>query len=144
MTTTEHHFDVTDSLTSGETAQVRPVPEPPAYGPRARAAKFALRRILRKVPVALDLADGSRFGGDSSALPRLVLHDDKAFFARLGHSPMIGLGEGYMAGEWDVAPGTDLADARRIAYERVAGVGLADAHWRTDIGLAAQEGRITV
>ncbi|SDP53633.1 phosphoribosylamine--glycine ligase [Klenkia soli] len=42
------------------------------------------------------------------------------------------------------AVGTDLADARRIAYERVAGVRLADAHWRTDIGLAAVEGRITV
>jgi phosphoribosylamine--glycine ligase len=42
------------------------------------------------------------------------------------------------------AVGTDLADARRIAYERVAGVRLADAHWRTDIGLAALEGRITL
>ncbi len=42
------------------------------------------------------------------------------------------------------AVGADLADARRIAYERVAGVGLPDAHWRTDIGLAAVEGRITV
>ena len=45
MTTTETHFDVTDSLTSGDTAQARPVPEPPVYGPRARAAKFALRRF---------------------------------------------------------------------------------------------------
>ncbi len=42
------------------------------------------------------------------------------------------------------AVGADLADARRTAYRRVDGVGLADAHWRTDIGLAAQEGRITV
>ncbi|KQS63879.1 phosphoribosylamine--glycine ligase [Modestobacter sp. Leaf380] len=42
------------------------------------------------------------------------------------------------------AVGSDLADARRVAYERVAGVALADAHWRTDIGLAALEGRITV
>ncbi len=42
------------------------------------------------------------------------------------------------------AVGADLAEARRTAYARVAGVGLADAHWRTDIGLAAQEGRITV
>ena len=42
------------------------------------------------------------------------------------------------------ATGADLAEARRLAYERVAGVGLTDAHWRTDIGLAAQEGRITL
>ena len=39
--------------------------------------------------------------------------------------------------------GPDLAAARRTAYERVAGVRLADAHWRTDIALAAVEGRIS-
>jgi phosphoribosylamine--glycine ligase len=42
------------------------------------------------------------------------------------------------------AVGADLAAARRTAYERVAGVRLAGAHWRTDIGLAAVEGRIRV
>jgi phosphoribosylamine--glycine ligase len=42
------------------------------------------------------------------------------------------------------AVGTDLAAARQTAYERVAGVRLADAHWRTDIALAAVEGRISV
>src|SRR4051812_416999 len=35
------------------------------------------------------------------------------------------------------AVGTDLAAARQLAYERVAGVRLAGAHWRTDIALAA-------
>jgi phosphoribosylamine--glycine ligase len=39
--------------------------------------------------------------------------------------------------------GPDLAAARQEAYERVAGVRLADAHWRSDIALAAVEGRIT-
>jgi phosphoribosylamine--glycine ligase len=38
--------------------------------------------------------------------------------------------------------GADLAEARRTAYERVAAVRLAGAHWRTDIALAAVEGRI--
>jgi phosphoribosylamine--glycine ligase len=42
------------------------------------------------------------------------------------------------------AVGADLAGARRLAYERVAAVRLAGAHWRTDIGLAAVEGRIAV
>ncbi|MGY1856372.1 phosphoribosylamine--glycine ligase [Modestobacter sp. SYSU DS0290] len=42
------------------------------------------------------------------------------------------------------AVGDDLAAARQTAYERVAGVRLAGAHWRTDIALAAVEGRITV
>jgi phosphoribosylamine--glycine ligase len=40
------------------------------------------------------------------------------------------------------AVGADLAAARQSAYERVAGVRLAGAHWRTDIALAAVEGRI--
>ena len=42
------------------------------------------------------------------------------------------------------AVGADLAAARQAAYERVAGVRLAGAHWRTDIALAAVEGRISV
>ncbi|MGY1601231.1 phosphoribosylamine--glycine ligase [Geodermatophilus sp. SYSU D00815] len=41
------------------------------------------------------------------------------------------------------AVGADLAAARRLAYERVAGVRLAGAHWRTDIALAAVEGRVS-
>ena len=41
------------------------------------------------------------------------------------------------------AVGADLAAARQAAYERVAGVRLAGAHWRTDIALAAVEGRVT-
>ncbi|HYO34875.1 MAG TPA: phosphoribosylamine--glycine ligase [Geodermatophilus sp.] len=42
------------------------------------------------------------------------------------------------------ATGPDLAAARRTAYERVAAVRLDGAHWRTDVALAAVEGRITV
>ncbi|MGY1706701.1 phosphoribosylamine--glycine ligase [Geodermatophilus sp. SYSU D00697] len=42
------------------------------------------------------------------------------------------------------AVGEDLAAARQRAYERVAAVRLAGAHWRTDIALAAVEGRVTV
>jgi phosphoribosylamine---glycine ligase len=42
------------------------------------------------------------------------------------------------------AVGADLAVARQVAYERVSRVRLAGAHWRSDIALAAVEGRITV
>ena len=42
------------------------------------------------------------------------------------------------------AVGADLAAARQAVYERLAAVRLAGAHWRTDIALAAVEGRITV
>ncbi len=42
------------------------------------------------------------------------------------------------------ATGPDLAAARQAAYERVGAVRLAGAHWRTDIALAAVEGRIAL
>jgi phosphoribosylamine--glycine ligase len=42
------------------------------------------------------------------------------------------------------ATGADLAAARQAVYERLAAVRLAGAHWRSDIALAAVEGRITL
>ncbi|MFT3661085.1 MAG: phosphoribosylamine--glycine ligase [Gordonia sp. (in: high G+C Gram-positive bacteria)] len=43
-----------------------------------------------------------------------------------------------------VGRGADLAAARAQAYERLAGVKLPGAHFRSDIGLAAEEGRISL
>ncbi|MFT4088438.1 MAG: phosphoribosylamine--glycine ligase [Gordonia sp. (in: high G+C Gram-positive bacteria)] len=40
--------------------------------------------------------------------------------------------------------GADLAAARAQAYERLAAVKLPGSHFRTDIGLAAEEGRISL
>ncbi|GLZ51154.1 phosphoribosylamine--glycine ligase [Actinomycetospora sp. NBRC 106378] len=41
-----------------------------------------------------------------------------------------------------VGTGASLEEARADAYQRIEGVKLPGAHWRTDIGLAAVEGRI--
>jgi phosphoribosylamine--glycine ligase len=41
------------------------------------------------------------------------------------------------------ATGADLRAARAAAYEKVAGIELEGAHWRTDIALAAVEGRVS-
>ena len=41
------------------------------------------------------------------------------------------------------ATGADLRAARAAAYEKVAGIGLEGAHWRTDIALAAVDGLIS-
>ena len=43
-----------------------------------------------------------------------------------------------------VGVGADLAAARAQAYERLAGVKLPGSHFRSDIGLAAEEGRISI
>jgi phosphoribosylamine---glycine ligase len=43
-----------------------------------------------------------------------------------------------------VGVGADLAAARAQAYSRIGTVKLAGSHFRTDIGLAAEEGRISI
>ncbi|MDG3011540.1 phosphoribosylamine--glycine ligase [Rhodococcus sp. D2-41] len=43
-----------------------------------------------------------------------------------------------------VGTGTDLAAARAQAYERLAGIKLPGGHFRSDIGLAAEQGRISI
>ena len=74
-------------------------------------------RILRKVPVAARLATGEVYG--EAGHPTIEIVEPDALFARLGASPMIGLGESYMAGEWSAADGTDLADALTPFAERL-------------------------
>uniref|UniRef100_UPI002455B6D0 phosphoribosylglycinamide synthetase C domain-containing protein n=1 Tax=Nocardia carnea TaxID=37328 RepID=UPI002455B6D0 len=41
-----------------------------------------------------------------------------------------------------VGTGVDLTAAREAAYDRLAGIKLPGSHYRSDIGLAAVEGRI--
>jgi cyclopropane-fatty-acyl-phospholipid synthase len=93
------------------------LPAAPAYGLRGRAARRVLARVLRKVPVTARLATGEVYGAGGP--PSIAVTDPEAFFARLGASPMIGLGESYMAGEWSAARGTDLADALTPFAERL-------------------------
>ncbi|MGZ5418596.1 MAG: class I SAM-dependent methyltransferase [Nocardioides sp.] len=92
----------------------------PAYGPRGAVAKKVLARILRKVPVTVRVTGDREYGAPAAAhTPAIAVERPKAFFARLGRSPMIGLGESYMAGEWTTAPGTDLSDALAPFAERL-------------------------
>ncbi|MGH3370176.1 MAG: class I SAM-dependent methyltransferase, partial [Nocardioidaceae bacterium] len=93
------------------------LPLAPPYRLRARTAKRVLGRILRRVPVSVRLATGETYGAGGP--PTLDVDRPEAFFARLGQSPMIGLGESYMAGEWRAAPDTDLADALLPFAERL-------------------------
>lgn len=105
--------------TTGDASQaLRPAP---SHGVRAVVAKRVLARILRKVPVTVEVTGDSRTYGAPAAdrAPTIRVERPRAFFARLGHSPMIGLGESYMAGEWTTATGTDLADALAPFAERL-------------------------
>jgi cyclopropane-fatty-acyl-phospholipid synthase len=72
------------------------------------------------LPVSVRLAGGEWFGATPGlGTPVLEVHRPGPFFARLGESPMIGLGEAYMAREWGAAEGTDLADALTPFAERL-------------------------
>ena len=96
------------------------LPAPPTYGARAFVARAVVKRILRGVPVTARLSTGDVYGAPlAERRPVLEVTRPEAFFARLGQSPMIGIGESYMAREWSVGEGTDLADALAPFAERL-------------------------
>lgn len=85
----------------------------------AVARRFAAH-LVRDMPVDVVLPDGSLLQGDSptpaaqpeapTARPALEVARPDVFFSRLLDDQRVGLGEGYMAGDWKPAPGADLAD----------------------------------
>jgi cyclopropane-fatty-acyl-phospholipid synthase len=96
------------------------LPSPPAYGVRGKVARQVVKRILRGVPVTARLVDGQVYGAPmADRRPTIDVDQPDAFFARMARSPMIGLGESYMAREWGAADGTDLADVLAPFAERL-------------------------
>lgn len=96
------------------------LPAPPAYGVRGAIARQVVKRILRSMPVTARLVDGDVYGAPlADACPTLDVDQPEAFFARIALSPMIGLGESYMAREWGAADGSDLADTLAPFAERL-------------------------
>lgn len=67
-----------------------------------------------------------------------VLH---AGTERDGHGHLVSAGGRVLS---VVGTGGDLSAARRTAYERLASIALPGSHHRTDIGLAAEQGRIRI
>jgi cyclopropane-fatty-acyl-phospholipid synthase len=96
------------------------LPAPPAYGVRGAVARAVVKRNLRGVPVTARLVDGQVYGAPlSERRPTVDVDQPGPFFARMARSPMIGLGESYMAREWGAAEGTDLADVLAPFAERL-------------------------
>lgn len=92
--------------------QFVPVPVVPYHSRAlARAVGLGLRTFLRTMPIRVRYPDSTMVGRGDLASPIIlaVRPDDLAL--RLAHHPSIGLGEGYMAGDWEMARGYDLADA---------------------------------
>ena len=77
---------------------------------RSAIARPIIRRAVAGLPLRVQFPDGTSFGAGSAADPLMVIHRPDAFFTRLATDAKIGFGEGYMVGDWDTGPGTDLAD----------------------------------
>ena len=68
-----------------------------------RAADAIFRAAVRSLPLEVRFPDGTVLGKAASGQPYpvMTMNRPQAFAARLGDSGLIGLGESYMAGDWD-------------------------------------------
>ncbi|HRE00628.1 MAG TPA: hypothetical protein PLV68_04975, partial [Ilumatobacteraceae bacterium] len=67
-------------------------------------------RAVAELPLRVEFPDGTSLGAGRDTDPCMVVNRPGAFFGRLAVDAKIGFGEGYMVGDWDTGPGTDLAD----------------------------------
>jgi cyclopropane-fatty-acyl-phospholipid synthase len=83
---------------------------PPSAPLRGRVAEALLRHGVAPLPVRMVFPDGRVWGAGDRSSPVMRVVRPRNFFARLGADVHIGLGEGWMAGDWTTGPDTDLAD----------------------------------
>ena len=90
-----------------------------------RAADAIFKAAVRRLPIEVRYPDGSVLGtapsaGDGSGsgkrVPVMTINRPEAFAARLGDGGLIGLGESYMAGDWDAE---DLTAVLEVFAARV-------------------------
>ena len=86
---------------------------------RALIAKQLLRRIAPHVDVKVILPNGRELGPDKPNLPTMHIVNEN-FFNRLGSDLKIGLGESFMAKEWEATP--DLADVLTPYAEKLLNI----------------------
>ncbi|MFW5471236.1 class I SAM-dependent methyltransferase [Knoellia sp. CPCC 206435] len=96
------------------------LPSPRRVLTRGAVARALIHRIVAGVPVRLRYTDGTTVGGGGPDAPTLEVVRADSMYGRIGQHPKIGLGEGYMAGDWRAAEGTDLAQALLPFAERMS------------------------
>jgi cyclopropane-fatty-acyl-phospholipid synthase len=88
---------------------VATVPSGLKAGLAGRAADAIFRAAVRRLPIEVRYPDGTVLGKAApgtgavpgEACPVMTINRPAAFAARLGDGGLIGLGESYMAGDWD-------------------------------------------
>ncbi len=95
------------------------IPAGPAARLRAKGAAALFRRAVSGLPIRVEFPDGTVLGAgsDTELLPRMIIRDRAAFFARVGGQGLIGFGESYTAGEW-TSP--DLAAVLTVLARHIA------------------------
>jgi cyclopropane-fatty-acyl-phospholipid synthase len=90
-------------------------PDAPRAGLRAAIVRRLFAHAVARVPVTVVAPDGARVADGPAGAPVMRIHRD-AFFHRLGAAGMIGVAEGYMAGDWsaDDLPAMLAAFAARL------------------------------
>jgi cyclopropane-fatty-acyl-phospholipid synthase len=71
-----------------------------------KAAGLLFKAALRRLPVIVAYPDGSVVGAGGHDAPVMTMVRPEAFEARIGDNGLIGLGESFMAGDWEAS---DLA-----------------------------------
>lgn len=89
---------------------------------RGALARRVVERGVGRFPVRLRYPDGHEVGGGAPGSSTVELVRPRELYRRLGEHPKIGLGEAYMAGDWRVADGSDLAVFLRPFAERVTAI----------------------
>ena len=95
-----------------------PTPAPRRAPVHAAVARALLRRLAADLDARIVLPDGQALGATRPSAP-VMLIEDARLFDRVGVDHKLGVGEGYLAGEWRPGPGTDLADLLTPFAERL-------------------------
>ena len=75
-----------------------------------KAAGLLFKAAVRRLPLRVAYPDGSVLGTGGPDAPVMTMVRPEAFEARIGDNGLIGLGESFMAGDWEAS---DLAGCWR-------------------------------
>ena len=76
-----------------------------------KAAGLLFKAAVRRLPIRVAYPDGSVVGIGGSAAPVMTMVRPDAFETRIGDNGLIGLGESFMAGDWEAS---DLAGVLEV------------------------------
>ncbi|MFC9353102.1 class I SAM-dependent methyltransferase [Arthrobacter sp. NPDC057013] len=76
-----------------------------------RAAGSLFRAAVRRLPLRIEYPDGTVLGTGDGAAPVMTMVRPEDFAVRIGDNGLIGLGESFMAGDWEAS---DLAGVLEV------------------------------